>query len=161
PQGPPAAGRVLSGRAPGRQRGVGGPRSDLVDRARTSARVLWAGGGRRGAGGYAMGPPQAAVGALLLLPGQRGRGALRAVRAGGRALRAMGARGHARRRARRRGGTVTAVARGTTALTMRVRRSLTRVTDVGAGHILHAPDPGRRRAVLCYHSVDPSPGYLS
>ena len=24
-----------------------------------------------------------------------------------------------------------------------------------------APDPGRRRAVLCYHSVDPSPGYLS
>lgn len=53
------------------------------------------------------------------------------------------------------------VARRMTALTRRTRRSVTRVADVGARHVLRAPDLGRRRAVLCYHSVDPSPGYLS
>jgi peptidoglycan/xylan/chitin deacetylase (PgdA/CDA1 family) len=42
-----------------------------------------------------------------------------------------------------------------------MRRSLTRVAEAGARRVLSAPDPTERRVVLCYHSVDPSPGPLS
>jgi peptidoglycan/xylan/chitin deacetylase (PgdA/CDA1 family) len=47
------------------------------------------------------------------------------------------------------------------ALPTRTRRGLTRVAEVGARRVLPPPDPAGRRVVLCYHSVDPSPGYLS
>jgi peptidoglycan/xylan/chitin deacetylase (PgdA/CDA1 family) len=35
------------------------------------------------------------------------------------------------------------------------------VAEIGARRVLPAPDPGGRRVVLCYHSVDPAPSYLS
>jgi peptidoglycan/xylan/chitin deacetylase (PgdA/CDA1 family) len=35
------------------------------------------------------------------------------------------------------------------------------VAESGARHVLKSPDPAGRRVVLCYHSVDPSPNYLS
>jgi peptidoglycan/xylan/chitin deacetylase (PgdA/CDA1 family) len=38
---------------------------------------------------------------------------------------------------------------------------LTRVVDIGARHVLRPARSGRRRVVLCYHSVAPSPTYLS
>jgi peptidoglycan/xylan/chitin deacetylase (PgdA/CDA1 family) len=47
------------------------------------------------------------------------------------------------------------------ALPTRTRRSLTRVAEVGARRVLPTPDPGDRAVVLCYHSVNPSPNYLS
>jgi peptidoglycan/xylan/chitin deacetylase (PgdA/CDA1 family) len=47
------------------------------------------------------------------------------------------------------------------AVPTKTRRSLTRVANVGARRVLPTPDLSRRRVVLCYHSVDPSPGYLS
>jgi peptidoglycan/xylan/chitin deacetylase (PgdA/CDA1 family) len=53
------------------------------------------------------------------------------------------------------------MARDPMALPTRTRRSLTRVAEVGARHVLPTPDPRRRRVVLCYHSVDPSPSFLS
>jgi peptidoglycan/xylan/chitin deacetylase (PgdA/CDA1 family) len=53
------------------------------------------------------------------------------------------------------------VARRPIALPTRTRRRLTRVAEAGARRVLPAPDPSGRRVVLCYHSVDPSPGYLS
>jgi peptidoglycan/xylan/chitin deacetylase (PgdA/CDA1 family) len=53
------------------------------------------------------------------------------------------------------------VARGPIALPTRTRRRLTRAAEVGARRVLPAPDPSGRRVVLCYHSVDPSPSYLS
>jgi peptidoglycan/xylan/chitin deacetylase (PgdA/CDA1 family) len=53
------------------------------------------------------------------------------------------------------------MARSPMALPTRTRRSLTRVAEVGAGRVLPTPDPRSRRVVLCYHSVDPSPSYLS
>jgi peptidoglycan/xylan/chitin deacetylase (PgdA/CDA1 family) len=43
----------------------------------------------------------------------------------------------------------------------RTRRTLTHVVDLGARSVLGTPDPRGRRVVLCYHSVDPSPSYLS
>jgi peptidoglycan/xylan/chitin deacetylase (PgdA/CDA1 family) len=53
------------------------------------------------------------------------------------------------------------VARRRVALPTRTRRRLTRVAEVGAQRVLPAPDPARRRVILCYHSVAPSRGYLS
>jgi peptidoglycan/xylan/chitin deacetylase (PgdA/CDA1 family) len=53
------------------------------------------------------------------------------------------------------------VARGTIALSTRTRRQLTRVAEVGARRVVPTPDPSCRRVVLCYHSVNPSPSYLS
>jgi peptidoglycan/xylan/chitin deacetylase (PgdA/CDA1 family) len=47
------------------------------------------------------------------------------------------------------------------ALPPTTRRRLTRVAEVGVRRVLAAPDPAGRRVVLCYHSVDPSPSYLS
>jgi peptidoglycan/xylan/chitin deacetylase (PgdA/CDA1 family) len=38
---------------------------------------------------------------------------------------------------------------------------LTRVADAGARRLLPVPDPGGRRVVLCYHSVDPRPSDLA
>jgi peptidoglycan/xylan/chitin deacetylase (PgdA/CDA1 family) len=53
------------------------------------------------------------------------------------------------------------VARGTLAVPARTRRRFTRVAEVGARRVLPTPDPSDRAVVLCYHSVDPSPSYLS
>jgi peptidoglycan/xylan/chitin deacetylase (PgdA/CDA1 family) len=53
------------------------------------------------------------------------------------------------------------VARGPIALPTRTRRRLTHAAELGARRVLPAPDPSGRRVVLCYHSVDPSPSYLS
>jgi peptidoglycan/xylan/chitin deacetylase (PgdA/CDA1 family) len=53
------------------------------------------------------------------------------------------------------------VARARIALPTRTRKRLTRVADAGARRVLPPPDPAARRVVLCYHSVNPSPGYLS
>ena len=53
------------------------------------------------------------------------------------------------------------MARDPMTLPTTLRRRLTRVIDGGARHVLPAPDPRDRRVVLCYHSVDPSPSYLS
>jgi peptidoglycan/xylan/chitin deacetylase (PgdA/CDA1 family) len=53
------------------------------------------------------------------------------------------------------------VARRRMTLPTRTRRGLTRVAEVGAKRVLAPPDPAGRRVVLCYHSVDPSPTYLS
>ena len=82
------------------QRRAGGARPRLVDRPRASARVLRARPGRGAPRRHALGPAQAAVDPLLLLPGQPGGGARRAVAARRRALRAtwepVGARGSTR-----------------------------------------------------------------
>jgi peptidoglycan/xylan/chitin deacetylase (PgdA/CDA1 family) len=53
------------------------------------------------------------------------------------------------------------VARRPMALPTSTRRRLTRVAESGARRVLPQPDPAGRRVVLCYHSVNPSPGYLS
>jgi peptidoglycan/xylan/chitin deacetylase (PgdA/CDA1 family) len=53
------------------------------------------------------------------------------------------------------------VARPRIGLPPRTRKRLTRVADAGARRVLPLPDPAPRRVVLCYHSVNPSPGYLS
>jgi peptidoglycan/xylan/chitin deacetylase (PgdA/CDA1 family) len=53
------------------------------------------------------------------------------------------------------------VARLRIALPTRTRKRLTRVADAGARRILPSSDVAGRRVVLCYHSVNPSPGYLS
>ncbi len=47
------------------------------------------------------------------------------------------------------------------ALPTSARRRLTRVAESGARRVLSPPDPAGRRVVLCYHSVNPSPSYLS
>lgn len=40
-------------------------------------------------------------------------------------------------------------------------RRLTRLAESGARHVIPPPETAGRRVVLCYHSVDPSPSYLS
>ena len=53
------------------------------------------------------------------------------------------------------------MARPKVALRTRTRRRLMPVAEAAARRVLPPPDPAARRVVLCYHSVDPSPGYLS
>lgn len=42
-----------------------------------------------------------------------------------------------------------------------MRRALKRAAGAGARRLAHAPEQRGRRVVLCYHSVSPSPSYLS
>ncbi len=53
------------------------------------------------------------------------------------------------------------MARRPIALPKSTRRRLTRVAESGARRVIPPADPAGRRVVLCYHSVNPSPGYLS
>ncbi len=53
------------------------------------------------------------------------------------------------------------MARPRMALPTTARRGLTRVAEVGARRVLAPPHQAGRRVVLCYHSVDPTPSYLS
>ncbi len=46
-------------------------------------------------------------------------------------------------------------------LSTRTRKRLTRLAESGARRVVPRPDPAGRRVVLCYHSVSPSPSYLS
>ncbi len=53
------------------------------------------------------------------------------------------------------------MARRQIALPAGTRRRLTRVAESGARRVIPRADPAGRRVVLCYHSVNPSPSYLS
>jgi len=53
------------------------------------------------------------------------------------------------------------VGRPRIALPTGTRKRLARVANAGARRVLRSPDSAGRRLVLCYHSVNPSPGYLS
>jgi peptidoglycan/xylan/chitin deacetylase (PgdA/CDA1 family) len=53
------------------------------------------------------------------------------------------------------------VARRPIALPAGTRRRLTRVAESGARRVIPRADPAGRRVVLCYHSVNPSPSFLS
>ncbi len=53
------------------------------------------------------------------------------------------------------------MARRRLALPTTTRRGLTRFAEIGARRVMPPPRLAGRRVVLCYHSVDPSPSYLS
>ncbi len=119
--------------------------------ARAAARLLRARGGGWPARPHALGPPQAALDPVLLLPGQRGGRAGRALAVGRRSLRALGAR----RRARRCGEGLMPVALPTAS-----RRRLTRVAESGAGACCLRPtSPGGGWCSATTRST-PEPSYL-